>query len=129
VCLFASAVVLAITFQYFFRTSAISAAAVDPFSGHSGEPGEPGRWCQTHGVPAPRVTLLTRPGCHLCADARLVVAAVCAEVGEPWEERDITGDPELLREWTDDVPVTLVDGRHIDSWRVSADRLRRALGR
>jgi glutaredoxin len=71
--------------------------------------------------------LLTRPGCHLCADARTTVAAVCAELGVAWEERDITTDPELLAAWTDDVPVTLVDGAHHDSWRVSADRLRRTL--
>jgi glutaredoxin len=73
------------------------------------------------------VTLLTRPGCHLCEDARTIVETVCREAGVPWDERDISTDPELLRQWTDDVPVTLVDGRHLDSWRVSAERLRTAL--
>ncbi|MDX6287419.1 MAG: hypothetical protein QOG53_2904 [Frankiales bacterium] len=85
------------------------------------------RWCQTAVVPAHRVTLLTRAGCHLCDDARRIVAGVCAEVGAAWEERDIATDPELLQRWTDDVPVTLVDGEHLDSWRVSAERLRDAL--
>jgi hypothetical protein len=42
-----------------------------------------------------RVTLVTRPGCHLCAD---------------------------------EIPVTLVDGRQHDFWRVDETRLRRALG-
>jgi glutaredoxin len=74
-----------------------------------------------------RVTLLTRPGCHLCEDARTIVASVCAEQGTPWEERDISTEPELLARWTDDVPVTLVDGRHLDSLRLSAERLRAAL--
>ena len=73
------------------------------------------------------VTLLTRPGCHLCADARSVVAAVCAELAVPWTERDVTADAEELRRYGDSVPVTLVDGVEHDFWRVSAERLRRAL--
>jgi len=74
-----------------------------------------------------RVLVLTRPGCHLCADALAVVAAVCAETGATWAEQDITGDPELTRRWTDAVPVTFVDGAQHDFWRVSPDRLRAAL--
>ena len=73
------------------------------------------------------VTLLTRPGCHLCADARAVVSAICAETGMPWTETDITSDPELLARWHDWIPVTLVDGAEHDVLRVSADRLRAAL--
>ena len=37
-----------------------------------------------------RVRLLSKPGCHLCDDARLVVASVCAELGETYDEVDIT---------------------------------------
>jgi hypothetical protein len=74
------------------------------------------------------VTLLSRPGCHLCADARAIIAAVCAETGSTWDERDITTDPDLLVRWHDWVPVTLVDGREHDVLRVSATRLRTALG-
>jgi hypothetical protein len=70
---------------------------------------------------------LTRPGCHLCADARTVIEAVCSELGVPWGERDITSDPEEFRRYADSVPVTLVDGAEHDFLRVSADRLRRAL--
>jgi glutaredoxin len=73
------------------------------------------------------VTLLSRPGCHLCADARDVTAAVCDELGVPWTEQDITADPELFARYNNDVPVTLVDGAEHDLLRVSADRLRRAL--
>jgi hypothetical protein len=74
-----------------------------------------------------RVTLLSRPGCHLCDDARAVICAVCAELAVPWAEQDISTDPELLRRYADEIPVTLVDGQEHDHWRVSADRLRRAL--
>lgn len=71
--------------------------------------------------------MLTRPGCHLCEDALAVVAAVCAETGTGWAERDITGDAELTRRFTDQVPVTFVDGAQHDFWRVDPGRLRAAL--
>jgi hypothetical protein len=76
----------------------------------------------------PRVRLLTRPGCHLCDDARAVIAGVCAELDVGWDEVDITVDPELLAQYVEMIPVTLVDGRQHDFWRVDAGRLRAALG-
>ena len=75
----------------------------------------------------PRVEVLTRPGCHLCADAVAVIAAVCAETGDRYTERNIDDDPDLRRTYTDQVPVTFVDGAQHDFWRVDPDRLRRAL--
>ncbi|GAB3025636.1 hypothetical protein GCM10011376_11770 [Nocardioides flavus (ex Wang et al. 2016)] len=77
---------------------------------------------------APRVTLYSRPGCHLCDDARAVIEAVCAELGESYEEVDITTDDDLEDRYGDEIPVTLVDGRQHDFWRVDAARLRAALG-
>ena len=75
----------------------------------------------------PRVTFYTRDGCHLCDQAREVVALVCAELGESWVEVDIDADPQLRARFTDEVPVTFVDGRQHDFWRVDEARLRRAL--
>ncbi len=75
----------------------------------------------------PRVRLLGKPGCHLCEDARAVVDAVCAELGEDWEETDVTADADLLRRYGDEIPVTFVDGRQHDFWRVDPGRLRAAL--
>lgn len=74
-----------------------------------------------------RVTVLTRPGCHLCEDATTIVAAVCEELGVGWTERDITADPEALRAYAEQIPVTFVDGRRHDFWRVDPARLRSAL--
>lgn len=74
-----------------------------------------------------RVTLLTRPGCHLCADARTVIARVAGELGVPWEERDITASADDLARYSDMIPVTLIDGVQHDFWRVSEERLRAAL--
>ncbi len=76
----------------------------------------------------PRVTLYSRPGCHLCDDARAVIEAVCADLGEAYEEVDITTDDDLEDRYRDEIPVTLVDGRQHDFWRVDAARLRAALG-
>ena len=76
-----------------------------------------------------RVTLISKPGCHLCEDARAVIEAVTAEFGVQWEELDITTDDELYRRWWEQIPVTLVDGVQHDFWRVDADRLRAALTR
>ena len=77
---------------------------------------------------APRITLYTRPGCHLCDDARAVIEGVCADLGESFEEVDISADDELEDRFGEDVPVTFVDGRQHDFWRVDEGRLRQALG-
>jgi glutaredoxin len=74
-----------------------------------------------------RVTLLTRPGCHLCDDARAVIERVAAELGVSWSERDITRSRADLAEYGDMIPVTLVDGIQHDFWRIDEARLRRAL--
>jgi glutaredoxin len=79
------------------------------------------------GVSGARVTLYSRPGCHLCDDARAVVERVCADLGETWEEVDITGDDDLLRRFQVEIPVTFVDGVQHDFHFVREDRLRRAL--
>ena len=74
-----------------------------------------------------RITLIGKPGCHLCDEARKVVSAVADEVGVGWEERSILDDPALLERYAEQIPVTLVDGQPHDFWRVSAERLRAAL--
>ncbi|MEX2975086.1 glutaredoxin family protein [Streptomyces sp. C184] len=79
--------------------------------------------------PADRmVTLVGKPGCHLCDDAQAVIEKVCAETGASWEKRDITEDPELHRKYWEQIPVILVDGAQHDFWRVDPKRLRTALG-
>jgi glutaredoxin len=75
----------------------------------------------------PRVVLYSRPGCHLCTEAELVVAAVCAELGEEYVVVMIDDDAALRARFTDEVPVTFVDGRQHDFFRVEPGRLRAAL--
>ena len=79
------------------------------------------------GETPPRVVLYSKPGCHLCDDAREVIAAVCAELGESFDEVDITTSEELMQSFGEQIPVTFVDGEQHDFWRVDAKRLRDAL--
>ncbi len=72
-----------------------------------------------------RITLITRPGCHLCDDAK----AVLERMGEAWTEWNVEDDIELEREYGDRVPVVLLDGKEHGYWRVEEERLRRDLAR
>lgn len=74
------------------------------------------------------ITLLSRPGCHLCDDAREVIARVARELGVSWTERDITASDDDLRQYADMIPVTFIDDVQHDFWRVDEARLRKALG-
>jgi hypothetical protein len=74
-----------------------------------------------------RVVVYTRLGCHLCDLALEIVASVCADTGDSWTQVFIDADDELVRRFTDQVPVTFVDGSQHDFWRVDEERLRKAL--
>ncbi|AKU17993.1 glutaredoxin family protein [Luteipulveratus mongoliensis] len=73
------------------------------------------------------VTLVGKPGCHLCDDARTVIERVCADLGVTWDERSILDDDQLRQQYAEQIPVTLVDGRQHDYFHVDEKRLRRAL--
>jgi hypothetical protein len=74
-----------------------------------------------------RVHLVGKPGCHLCDAAREVVARVCAEEGQSWQELSILDDPRLADEYWEQIPVTLVDGRVVGVWHIDPGQLRAAL--
>lgn len=74
-----------------------------------------------------RIRLLSKPGCHLCDAARSLISEVCAELGESFEEVDISTEPDLAARYAEQIPVTFVDGRQHDFWRVDPERLRRSL--
>jgi len=73
------------------------------------------------------ITLIGKPGCHLCDEARTVVVAVAAETGTPWQEVSILDDPLLADEYWERIPVIKVDDRVIAFWRITAEQLRSAL--
>ena len=81
-----------------------------------------------------RLTLIGKPGCHLCDDARVVVQAVVAEVGAAdvapriaFDERSILDDAALAERYAEEIPVVLIDGEVHDYWRIDPVRLKTAL--
>lgn len=80
------------------------------------------------------ITLLSKPGCHLCDDARVVIDSVLAEleargIEAVCTERSILDDPELSRLHAEDIPVVFVGGKRHAIWRVDAAKLTRAIER
>jgi glutaredoxin len=76
-----------------------------------------------------RVTLYGKPGCHLCDEARAVVAEVRRE--RPFEliEVDITFDPGINRRYTERIPVLELNGEEVFEFVVEPEELRRRLDR
>lgn len=70
---------------------------------------------------------MSKPGCHLCDDARKIVLEVAAERGLAIEEHNILDDEKLLAEYAEEIPVLLIDDRVHQIWRIDPERLRRAL--
>ena len=75
------------------------------------------------------LTLIGKPGCHLCDDARAVVDEVLADFGKSVSltELSILDDAALLEQYVEEIPVLLIDGRVHNIWRVDPARLRSAL--
>jgi hypothetical protein len=80
-------------------------------------------------VLTPSLTLIGKPDCHLCEEARAVVAQVVGGleadgVAVAVEEHSILDDVDLDARWHDDIPVVLIGTALHDRWHVDADRLR-----
>lgn len=74
-----------------------------------------------------RVVLYTRPGCHLCEEARReMLAAGCAEQYE-LAEVNINDDPALAARYGWDIPVIAIDGRETFKHRLTARQFRREI--
>ena len=56
------------------------------------------------------VVLYSRPGCHLCDAARDVILAERGRADFMFEEIDIEGSDDLLKEYGVRIPVVVVDG-------------------
>lgn len=75
------------------------------------------------------VKLYGRPGCHLCEQAREVVASVRAERSFELREVDVTLDPVLERRYGERIPVLEVDGEEAFEYFVEREQLLALLGR
>ena len=76
----------------------------------------------------PVVTLYTRPGCHLCDEARREILALGAGAAIELREVDIDSDDGLLAAYLERIPVVEVDGRIVSELALDAERVRVALG-
>ena len=77
-----------------------------------------------------RVVVLVRAHCRTCDRMEGVVREICGRVGEEHAVVDVDDpgvDPEWRAEYGDRIPVTLVDGVEVGSWRLEPDDLVRAL--
>lgn len=80
------------------------------------------------------LTLIGRPGCHLCDDARTVVTRVMDELSSrpdapalTLDEVSILDDAELNAKYAEEIPVLLINGRVHNYWRIDPVRLTNAL--
>jgi glutaredoxin len=73
------------------------------------------------------VTLYTKPDCHLCEQARVVLERVRQERPFELAERDILADEELHRAYFERIPVVAVDGEELFDYFVDEDVLRERL--
>lgn len=76
-----------------------------------------------------RVHLYTRPGCHLCEEAKREMHA--AGVAELYElaEIDIDSDADLVRRFGWDIPVVVIDDSAAFRHRLTRDDFRREIQR
>jgi glutaredoxin len=75
----------------------------------------------------PHVIVYSRPGCHLCDEAKLAIQRSGLQDRFIFEEVNIESDRELLRKYQYDIPVVTLDGREIFRHRVNTDEFKRLI--
>ena len=73
------------------------------------------------------VIIYSRPGCHLCDEAKQTIESAQCVDEYTLEEIDIESDPELLRRYRYDIPVVTINGEEAFRHRVRAEEFRRRL--
>lgn len=71
------------------------------------------------------VTLYTRPGCHLCEEAKNAMAPILREARAVLREVNIAGDPVLEERYGVDIPVIFIGARKAAKHRVDPKQFRR----
>ena len=77
-----------------------------------------------------QLVLVSKPGCHLCDDAREIILDVLKAFPDVFfEEKNMLDDQELIDAYSEEIPVVLIDGKQHSFWRVDSERLSEALAR
>lgn len=66
------------------------------------------------------VTIYSRPGCHLCDEAKAVIQNAGCRERFTLEEINIESDDELFKKYKYDIPVIMIDGVEAFRHRVDA---------
>lgn len=74
-----------------------------------------------------RLTLYTRPGCHLCDAMKSMVDAIARNEPVTLREVDITGNGDLERHFGVEIPVLVHDGQVIARVRTTRAALLESL--
>ena len=72
----------------------------------------------------PHVIIYSRPGCHLCDEAKAAILSAGCSDEIVLEEINIESDEELLRKYKYDIPVIAINGVESFIHRVSPDEFR-----
>lgn len=75
------------------------------------------------------LTLYSRPGCHLCEEAKKLIAPLVSRFKAPLREVNIDGDPVLRERYNEEVPVLFLGSRKVAKYSVNLEQLRRQLER
>jgi hypothetical protein len=75
------------------------------------------------------LTLLSKPGCHLCEEVRTLIEELQPLYGFAIEETNITRDPELFARYRYEIPVLLEDGQEVARGRMTEAELVRIIAR
>ena len=73
------------------------------------------------------ITLYTRPGCHLCEEAKAAIEPLVEEFGARLREVNIDEDRDLTDRYGWDIPVLFVGARKVAKHRVNLEQFRRCL--
>ncbi len=83
------------------------------------------------------LTLIGKPGCHLCDEAELAIARVLEEIANDarvlngaivtLEKLNLLDSAELTKLYHDEIPVLLIDGKVHNYWRIDEARLKAAI--
>lgn len=76
-----------------------------------------------------QLTLIGKPGCHLCDDAEVVIHEVLAdfEGSVNLNKQNILDDDALFARYSEEIPVLLINGQVHNYWRIDPIRFREAL--
>ena len=75
----------------------------------------------------PHVVIYSRPGCHLCDEAKTAIMSAGCNDQFVLEEINIESDDELLRKYKYDIPVIAINGVETFIHRVDPIDFRSAL--